>query len=77
MTPNTSISANHGSSERTLAIRTLRSVALLVGACVLFVGALSLVAVVVTSRALGDGTRGASEARSSETAPNGKKPLSI
>jgi hypothetical protein len=71
MTPNTSTPDR--SSERTLAIRTLRTVALLVGACVLFVGALSLVAVAVTSRALGGG----SEARSTESAPSGKKPLSI
>jgi uncharacterized membrane protein len=74
MTPNTSISAADRASERTLAMRTLRAVALLVGACVLFVGALSLVAVAVTSRALGGG---ASDARSSESAPNAKKPLSI
>lgn len=68
MTPNPTTSA-----ERTLAMRTLRTVALLVAACVLFVGALSLVAVSVTSRALGVG----SDARSSESAPNAKKPLSI
>jgi hypothetical protein len=70
MTPNTN------GTEATLVTRTLRSVGLLVGACVLFVGALSLVAVAVTSRALGDGSRG-SEARSTESAPNAKKPLSI
>lgn len=68
MTPNANTPA-----ERTLTTRTLRSVALLVAACVLFVGALSLVAVAVTSRALGSGEG----ARSTESAPNAKKPLSI
>ncbi len=67
MTPNAT------APERTLTTRTLRTVALLVGACVLFVGALSLVAVAVTSRALGGGDG----ARSTESAPNAKKPLSI
>lgn len=65
---------NDTPSDRSLTMQTLRTVALLVGACVLFVGALSLVAVTVTSRALGGG---ASEARSTESAPNAKKPLSI
>jgi hypothetical protein len=69
MTPNTT-----RSPERSLAMQTLRTVAVLVGACVLFVGALSLVAVAVTSRALG---ASGSDARSSESAPNAKKPLSI
>jgi hypothetical protein len=66
MTPNAIV------TEVTLVTRTLRTVALLVGVCVLFVGALSVVAVAVTSRAVG-GT----EARSTEAAPNVKKPLSI
>ena len=66
MTPNAS------TSEATLVTRTLRAVVLLVGVCVLFVGALSLVAVAVTSRAVGG-----SEGRSTEAAPNVKKPLSI
>jgi hypothetical protein len=71
MTPNATL------TDSSLAKQTLRTVALLVGACVLFVGALSLVAVAVTSRALGGS---ASEARSSEPAAPGtgaKKPLSI
>ena len=66
---------NAHSSDASLARRTLRSVALLVGACVLFVGALSLVAVVVTSRAVG-GRADAKEA-TTEASPNAKKPLSI
>ena len=60
-------------TERTLATRTLRTVALLVAACVLFVGTLSLVAVAVTSRALAGGV----DARGAESAPSTKKPLSI
>ncbi len=36
-----------------LTARTLRTVAVLVGACVLFVGALSLTAVTVANRAVG------------------------
>ena len=71
------MSANASSmtgTESTLTTRTLRTVALLVGACVLFVGALSLIAVTITSRALG---RGATEAATTESAPNAKKPLSI
>lgn len=62
----------------TLVKRTLRTVALLVLACVLFVGALSAIAVSVTSRALGASTTG--DSRSSEPAPGSaapKKPLSI
>jgi hypothetical protein len=68
MTPNA-----NSPVERTLVMRTLRTVAVLVAACVLFVGALSLVAVAVTSRALGAGEG----ARSTESAPSAKKPLSI
>ena len=61
-------------TEPTLARRTLRTVALLVGACVLFVGALSVIAVGVTSRAVGGG---ATEARTTDSAQSAKKPLSI
>ena len=53
--------------------QTLRLTAVLVGACVLFVGTLSLVAVLVTSRAVG--SSGGAEASKTE-APS-KKPLSI
>ncbi|MBX3191568.1 MAG: hypothetical protein KF819_31530 [Labilithrix sp.] len=59
--------------EEDLFRRTLRMVAILVGACVLFVGALSVVAVAITSRAVGGG---AAEARSPDTTTD-KKPLSI
>ncbi len=62
------------SSEKALVRRTLRTVAILVGACVLFVGVLSVIAVAVTSRAVG--TRDAKEA-TSEPSPSAKKPLSI
>jgi hypothetical protein len=65
--------SSNNTTETTLARRTLRTVALLVGACVLFVGALSAIAVAVTSRALG----ARSEAAATEPAPNAKKPLSI
>jgi hypothetical protein len=61
------------STEQELVRRTLRTVALLVGACVLFVGVLSVVAVAVTSRAV---KSGATEARTSDAA-TAKKPLSI
>lgn len=66
---------HHALSETTLARRTLRTVALLVGACVLFVGALSVVAVTLTSRAVG--TRADGKEATSEASPNAKKPLSI
>jgi hypothetical protein len=70
----TSTSNHHAGSEGNLARQTLRTVALLVGACVLFVGALSVIAVALTSRAVGGG---ATEARTIDTAPDAKKPLSI
>ena len=56
-----------------LLARTLRTVGVLVAACVVFVGALSLIAVLVTSKAVGGGT---AEATKSDTNAN-KKPLSI
>jgi hypothetical protein len=62
-------------SETTLVRQTLRTVALLVGACVLFVGALSVIAVAVTSRAVGG--RGDAKEATTEPSPNAKKPLSI
>lgn len=61
-------------NDSNLVRTTLRTVAILVGACVLFVGVLSVVAVAVTSRAV---NKGAPEARTSETDPSAKKPLSI
>ena len=61
-------------SDADLARRTLRTVGLLVFACVLFVGALSIVAVAITTRAVGSGT-GAEALTPKTTAP--QKPLSI
>lgn len=61
-----------------LARRTIRTVLALVAACVLFVGLLSVTAVVVTSRLTEPGGDGeAKAARAPETAPAAKKPLSI
>lgn len=65
----------HALAETTLVRRTLRTVALLVGACVLFVGALSVIAVALTSRAVG--ARGDAKEATSEPSPTAKKPLSI
>lgn len=61
-------------SDSDLARRTLRTVAILVAACVVFVGALSVVAVTLTSRAVGTGAR-AAERGADDTST--KKPLSI
>ena len=60
--------------ESDLVRRTLRTVGLLVLACVIFVGALSVVAVAITSRAVSAGATGAAAHDANETA---KKPLSI
>ena len=62
-----------GGFEPSLLRQTLRTIAVLVGVCVLFVGALSVVAVIVTSRAI---SAGAPEA-ARDTAETVKKPLSI
>jgi hypothetical protein len=60
-------------ADHELMTKTLKTVAILVGVCVLFVGALSLIAVLVTSKAVGSGT-----AESAKTEANAtKKPLSI
>ena len=64
-------------TDLNLGRRTLRSVALLVGACVIFVGGLSVVAVAVTSRAVGTGAAGATQAGTHDADPSAKKPLSI
>lgn len=56
--------------------RTLRSVATLVGACVLFVGGLSAVAVAVTSKAVG-ASPSAAEVHEVSPPAAPKKPLSI
>ena len=62
-------------SESNLAGRTLRTVGVLVAACVLFVGVLSVVAVAVTSRAVSAGA--ATTEAPSGAATQAKKPLSI
>jgi hypothetical protein len=69
----------HGGSDDELLSRTLKTVAILVSACVLFVGALSLAAVLVTSKAVGSA---GAEARAQGPAAdppstNVKKPTSI
>lgn len=56
--------------------KTLRTVGILVAACVLFVGALSAAAVAITSRAFGSpASQGAAEL--AKPAAEAKKPLSI
>lgn len=65
-------------SEGDLARRTLRTVAVLVAACVLFVGLLSVTAVLVTSRAVGsDAAAAAQRVPAAPEALGAKKPLSI
>ena len=59
-------------SSSSLTTRTLRMVGVLVAACVVFVGVLSVIAVAVTSRAVNAG----SGAQATD-APAAKKPLSI
>lgn len=62
----------------TLFGQTLRTMVLLVGACVLFMGALSTAAVLITSKAVGPHGPGhdTTEARDTGSA-SAKKPLSI
>lgn len=56
--------------------RTLRMTGALVAACIVFVGALSLVAVLVTSKAVGAGAKASADGdKTTDTAS--KKPLSI
>lgn len=56
--------------------QTMRTVAVLVGACVLFVGALSLAAVAITSKAMGSSSS-AGKGEVHDTSVASKKPLSI
>lgn len=67
------------SESRDLFGRTLRTVAILVGACVLFVGALSVAAVVITNKAMeGREAAGASDAEPSPSnSPGLPRPQSI
>ena len=55
--------------SRDLFGRTLRTVAILVGACVLFVGTLSVVAVVITNKATGE-RKAAGVSDTESAAPN-------
>ena len=58
-------------NDASLVRQTLRTVGLLVGACVIFVGVLSLIAVSIASRAVHPG------AQATDTNETAKKPLSI
>jgi hypothetical protein len=69
MTPNKD---HNVSSDPNLVRRTLRTVGLLVSACVIFVGVLSVLAVAITSRAVNAGG-----AQATDTPDPTKKPLSI
>ena len=68
-----------GGGEGDLFAQTLRMVALLVVACVLFVGALSTAAVVITNKAFGSAGADtpASGTSDTRTAAASKKPTSI
>ena len=63
------------STDATLVRQTLRTMGILVAACVVFVGVLSVIAVAVTSRAVGAGDTKSAEAKEAPAAA--KKPLSI
>jgi hypothetical protein len=60
-----------------LFVQTLRTVVVLVGACVLFVGALSAAAVLITSKAVGSASPSSEAHESPAPAATPKKPLSI
>jgi hypothetical protein len=66
------ISTDRG-SDSTLVRRTLRTVGVLVAACVIFVGVLSVAAVAIASRAVNAG----GGAQATEAPDHAKKPLSI
>jgi len=57
--------------------RTVRAVVLFVAASVLFVGALSIAAVVITSKAMGASERTSSTGDGTDGSGVSKKPLSI
>ena len=70
------MSENNQANESDIFARTLRTVAVLVGACVLFVGTLSTAAVLIASKAVGPSSQPTvTEAR--ELSAASKKPLSI
>ena len=85
MRPSTLLARITGSSSDgppDLFSQTLRSVVVLVGACVLFVGALSTAAVLITSKAVGPASTHATESTDTggsggASTPAPKKPLSI
>jgi hypothetical protein len=72
-------------SDRDLFGQTIRMVAILVAACVLFVGGLSVAAVTITSKAVGSDKASSSEVSGSDRGPtqrgagevSTKKPVSI
>lgn len=69
---------SHGSAPQDLLRTTVKTTSLLVGACVVFVGTLSLVAVLVTERAVGANHTPRAEATATNAAaPPPPKPLSI
>lgn len=63
-----------GSEPRDLFGQTLRTVGILVGACVLFVGALSVTAVVITNKAMGTSQQGQTTDSSSSQSAAPSKP---
>ena len=67
------MSSTNESKTSTLTTRTLRTVGVLVAACVIFVGVLSVLAVTITSRAVNAGGTGAQ----TDAPDHAKKPLSI
>lgn len=71
------MSAPNADGDRELLSRTIRTVAALVGACVVFVGLLSITAVVVTSRAVSGSSLSAASEPSAPPVGTAKKPLSI
>jgi hypothetical protein len=64
--------AKDAHEPRDLFAQTIRSIAVLVGACVLFVGALSVTAVAITNRAMGN-TAETKATEVSETKPTTPK----
>jgi hypothetical protein len=64
------------SNESSLVRRTLRMVGLLVAACVIFVGVISVLAVSITGRAVNAGTH-APATDGTDAPAHAKKPLSI
>jgi len=70
------MTTNDRTNESNLVRRTLRMTGLLVAACVIFVGVLSVLAVSITGRAVNAGG-GAPAAGATDAPAHAKKPLSI